>query len=185
MHQKRCGGFRVDRSKNVEKFRFEWGYVTHPGIWACGGGRQDLPPVLVGITHQVPQKEPEYAWWCYLWPLPEFENELTPCREDGGMYISQCEAVPTRITKNMVAWGTAEQFIWHPIETAPLDGEKVLLSSSFKVGESSWGICRMQRDGYVANDGHPCWRAEDQTKCFPGDITHWMPMPKPPQKKAN
>jgi hypothetical protein len=82
--------------------RFEWGYVTHPGVWACGGGRQDIPPVLVGITFQVPQKEPEYAWWCYLGPRPEFENEFNPDDRDK-RYFDQCQAVPTRITRNMVA----------------------------------------------------------------------------------
>lgn len=82
--------------------RFEWGYVTHPGIWACGGGRQDIPPVLVGITFQVPQKEPEYAWWCYLGPRPEFENEFDPEDKDK-RYFDQCQAVPTQITRNMVA----------------------------------------------------------------------------------
>jgi hypothetical protein len=84
------------------KFRFQWGYVTHPGVWACGGGRQDLPPVLVGVTFQVPQKEPEYAWWCYIGPRPVFENEFDPIREDGGQYHEQCKAIPQRITKNMV-----------------------------------------------------------------------------------
>jgi hypothetical protein len=84
----------------TDKHRFEWGYVEHPGIWACGGGRQDIPPVLIGITFQVPQKEPEYAWWCYLGPRPEFENELDPKDKDK-RYFDQCDAVPQRITKNM------------------------------------------------------------------------------------
>jgi len=83
------------------KYRFEWGYVSHPGIWACGGGRQDLPPVLVGITYQIPQKEPEYAWWCYLGPRPVFENELQPMRDDGEWYWHQCNAIPKNITNNM------------------------------------------------------------------------------------
>jgi hypothetical protein len=84
----------------ANKHRFEWGYVTHPGVWACGGGRQDIPPVLIGITFQVPQKEPEYAWWCYLGPRPEFENEFDPEDKDR-RYFDQCDAVPQRITKNM------------------------------------------------------------------------------------
>ena len=84
-------------------FKFEWGYVTHPGVWACGGGRQDLPPVLIGVTFQVPQEEPEYAWWCYIGPRPEFENEFDPDNKDRG-YKDQCEAVPKRITRNMVAF---------------------------------------------------------------------------------
>lgn len=84
----------------ASKHRFEWGYVTHPGVWACGGGRQDIPPVLVGITFQVPQKDPEYAWWCYLGPRPEFENEFDPDDKDK-RYFDQCQAVPQRVTKNM------------------------------------------------------------------------------------
>ncbi len=84
------------------KLRFEWGTVTHPGVWACGGGRQDLPPVLLGITFQVPQKEPECAWWCYLGPIPVFENEYDSEDKDR-RYFDQCQAVPQRITKNMVS----------------------------------------------------------------------------------
>jgi hypothetical protein len=45
------------------------------GIWACGGGQQNIAPVLVGVTFQAPQSEPEFAWWCYIGPRPEFENE--------------------------------------------------------------------------------------------------------------
>lgn len=69
--------------------------------------------------------------------------------------------------------------VWQPIETAPLDGTVVLIESSFRVGESSYGVCLRQDDGYVANGGRPCWRAEDQRKMFPGDVVRWMPMPQP------
>jgi len=62
-------------SYNKVKFRFEWGCVTHPGIWACGGGVRESPPVLVGCGFQAPSSEPEFAWWCYIGPRPEFENE--------------------------------------------------------------------------------------------------------------
>lgn len=72
-----------------EKLRFEWSTVTHPGVWACGGGRSDLPPVLVGITFQVPQEESECAWWCYLGPRPNFENEFDPEDKDK-RYFDQC-----------------------------------------------------------------------------------------------
>ena len=86
--------------KPQETKRFAWGVVTHPGIWACGGGREDLPPVLVGITFQVPQKEPEQAWWCYIGPRPEFENEFTGAPD--ASYYQQSAAVPSKITANMV-----------------------------------------------------------------------------------
>jgi hypothetical protein len=68
-------------SYNKLKFRFEWGCVTHPGIWACGGGQQNIAPVLVGVTFQAPQSEPELAWWCYIGPRPEFENEYDSTQE--------------------------------------------------------------------------------------------------------
>lgn len=73
---------------------------------------------------------------------------------------------------------------WQPIGTAPLDGTAVLIASSFRVGESSYGVCRWQHDGFVANEGKPCWRAEDRQKRFPGTITHWMPLPSPPTAPA-
>jgi hypothetical protein len=91
-HHRKCYG--------KESFVFEWGTVTHPGVWACGGGRQDLPPVLVGVTWQVPQKDPEYAWWCYLGPRPEFANEFDADDKDK-RYFQQCQSVPTNITRNM------------------------------------------------------------------------------------
>lgn len=64
------------RSYGKPKFRFEWGCVTHPGIWACGGGSQSSSPVLIDVAFQVPSQNPEYGWWCYIGPRPEFENEL-------------------------------------------------------------------------------------------------------------
>jgi hypothetical protein len=70
---------------------------------------------------------------------------------------------------------------WQPIETAPMDGTFVLISSSFRVGESSYGICLPQHDGYRANKGRPCWRSAGGEKIFPGNSTHWMPMPQPPE----
>jgi hypothetical protein len=89
-HHKKCYG--------REYFVFEWGTVTHPGVWACGGGRQDLPPVLVGVTWQVPQPNPDCAWWCYIGPRPVFVNEMQDAGHD---YQAQASAVPTNITKNM------------------------------------------------------------------------------------
>lgn len=70
---------------------------------------------------------------------------------------------------------------WQPIETAPMDGTTVLIASTFRVGESSYEVCLAQQDGYRANKGRPCWRSADGEKIFPGTITHWMPMPKPPE----
>lgn len=66
---------------------------------------------------------------------------------------------------------------WLPIETAPKDGRAVLVSSTFRAGESSFGVCKPQRDGYQAGGGKPVWRTTDQTFLFPGQVTHWMPIP--------
>jgi hypothetical protein len=82
----------------VPQFTFHWGTVTHIGIWACGGTRKDLPPVLVGITLQVPQPEPEEAWWCCIGPRPIFRNENAFGGED---YQTQVRSIPTNITRNM------------------------------------------------------------------------------------
>lgn len=72
---------------------------------------------------------------------------------------------------------------WQPIETAPKDGTTILVASAHRVGESSYGECRRQHDGHVANGGQPCWRAEDRQKIFPGVVRHWMPMPDRPGSK--
>ena len=61
---------------NRQKFIFCWGHVTHPGIWAFGGGNQELPPILLGVSFQAPQSKPENGWWCYIGTRPEFENEM-------------------------------------------------------------------------------------------------------------
>ena len=66
---------------------------------------------------------------------------------------------------------------WRDISTAPKDGTSIILSSTFRVGEGSWGICGRQHDGYRANDGKATWRTADEEKIFPGNVTHWMPMP--------
>lgn len=72
---------------------------------------------------------------------------------------------------------------WQPIETAPRDGTYVLLYN----GEPMWAGC------------YECaaWFGEGETACWwsaggpngglevsyvkDGDLTHWMPLPEPPQ----
>lgn len=69
---------------------------------------------------------------------------------------------------------------WKPIETAPKDGKEVFL----------WGMCAMSDiDLRYAFDANVGWCDENgvwQTR-VPGEIchpTHWMPIPKPPQRSA-
>jgi len=75
----------------------------------------------------------------------------------------------------------AQELNWQSIDTAPKDGSVVLIASSFRVGESSFGVCKPQPDGYKANAGQECWRTWDKVFVFPGSITHWMPLPDPPK----
>lgn len=99
-------------------FRFEWGAVTHPGVWACGGGRQDLPPVLVGISFQVPQEEPQHAWWCYIGPRPEFVNEMKQSVEDYSTFAAQCLSV----SKPTVAIETSASTDGYPDNQSQIKG---------------------------------------------------------------
>ena len=73
---------------------------------------------------------------------------------------------------------------WQPIETAPRDGTEFLATHTrlkfVRPYICSWGRCKLQPDGYVANSGKEWWRAYGQTKLAPRP-THWMPLPEPPQ----
>jgi hypothetical protein len=77
---------------NKRKFHFEWGSVTHPGIWACGGGRKDLLPVFVGCAFLVPRHDEVEAWWAYIGPKPEFDNDFDASNsEDMAGYRAQSQ----------------------------------------------------------------------------------------------
>ena len=68
---------------------------------------------------------------------------------------------------------------WQPIETAPLDGTRVLLAMNprlnyetvqigYAVGTALWGLC---------------WRFDGEyTVEAPAGATHWMPLPGPPAR---
>lgn len=59
---------------------------------------------------------------------------------------------------------------WHPIETAPKDGTRfIAVDSDSEIDVVVWD----------AESGH--WRDPfDIGGCSLGDITHWMPLPAPP-----
>jgi hypothetical protein len=59
---------------------------------------------------------------------------------------------------------------WKPIETAPKDGTQVLLTG---VGLDRWISTGHYKNGWLDDDG-------------PGrlhNVTHWMPLPEPPNQK--
>ncbi len=59
---------------------------------------------------------------------------------------------------------------WHPIETAPKDGTKVLLSNSEDVFSGCWVESTLR--------GFEWWSGEQGGTVKP---THWMPLPEPPK----
>ena len=77
---------------------------------------------------------------------------------------------------------------WQPIETAPKDGDAVLLWSD--LWAMTWGIqLGFYMDGkWYCGEGEV---AEDETEDLGDDIgevnagpTHWMPLPDPPADEA-
>lgn len=73
---------------------------------------------------------------------------------------------------------------WRTIESAPKDGTPVIVRSTFRMGEASFGICREQQDGHRAGNGKGAWRCPDEIHLFPGNVTHWLPLPPAPSKEG-
>jgi len=57
---------------------------------------------------------------------------------------------------------------WQPIETAPKDGTEIIVGES---GTADVELCRWYDGEWV-----------DRTYDPFADVTHWMPLPKPPQR---
>lgn len=82
---------------------------------------------------------------------------------------------------------------WQPIETAPKDGETLLLGYRNKHGH--WRTVRGQwmSEDYIQeyweepDNGSPGWfedsvEADDVPNCWPIEPTHWMPLPAAPKE---
>ena len=66
---------------------------------------------------------------------------------------------------------------WQPIETAPLDGTRILLAM-----HPDLACCKVQI-GYATKTSlwGLCWRFDGEyTVEAPAGATHWMPLPEPP-----
>lgn len=98
----------------------------------------------------------------------------------GALVKAIAEVVPDAIA-------AYEAALWsRDMDAAPRDGTEILTcrltpGGASAVQNSSWGVCRPQSDGYVANSGEPAWRARDQKKLVPTP-THHRPLPAPPQE---
>lgn len=66
---------------------------------------------------------------------------------------------------------------WQPIETAPLDGESVLIWGPYgHVMQASWEV---EFDEGYWRCGRPGAKGYDDTGAM--EPTHWMPLPEPPK----
>ena len=79
---------------------------------------------------------------------------------------------------------------WRPIETAPKDGTKVI--GLRKSGRAVTAYCAEYHAGWVAKEGgghvpngefHKLWTEDQGDSVFPVTLTHWMPLPPPPQEQ--
>lgn len=59
---------------------------------------------------------------------------------------------------------------WQPIETAPKDGNEILL----------WVVDLGARPAFWENDVW-CSPVDGHTMYGNGEVSHWMPLPEPPQ----
>ena len=75
---------------------------------------------------------------------------------------------------------------WQPIETAPKDGDPVLLykpderRSGEYVLAGYWGEWPGKADGWIAVGGQPLGWHSSVVDAPQGYPTHWMPLPQPP-----
>lgn len=84
---------------------------------------------------------------------------------------------------------------WHPIETAPKDGTDVDLWVNqngyfFRIPDCFWGRSDWLADGWVYfkrdySETHRDCLANVEYDFGVGSVTHWMPLPDPPQFDTN
>lgn len=77
----------IDRHKEIsrlhhlnhygrEKLKWEWGTIDHLGVWATGSGNKNETPTFMRIGVECPKQlsEKVSGWYCYVGPIPEFED---------------------------------------------------------------------------------------------------------------
>ena len=75
---------------------------------------------------------------------------------------------------------------WQPIDTAPRDGRRVLISDGKEVTGAAWVNVREQN--LTGSGRRDRWLCDSETDSFPGAgpvieaPTHWQPMPAPPMR---
>ncbi len=69
--------------------------------------------------------------------------------------------------------------MWQPIETAPKDGRLILATNSDPAAQIAVVIYWEPGSRLFDIIGH--WRSSMHEIVPSGDLTHWMPLPEPPQ----
>lgn len=85
----------------------------------------------------------------------------------------QRERVPATVRLQRILDAASEDHDWLPIETAPKDGTRVILSWG---GKSINGFYLDNRSTSAPWAG---WRVESMVPCPAGKPTHWQPFPPP------
>lgn len=67
---------------------------------------------------------------------------------------------------------------WQPIETAPLDGTEVILR--FVARDGTARPVEVLSGWYDGSWRRICYATNSYRYFSLGDVTHWMPLPKPP-----
>ena len=71
--------------------------------------------------------------------------------------------------------------MWKPIETAPKDGTEILACWVQEHGSMYFVAGAFWEQGCEETDGEPHWR-DTYGEILADDIlTHWMPLPEPPE----
>lgn len=79
--------------------------------------------------------------------------------------------------------------MWKPIETAPLDGTRILLvttlaDNSLRVDIGHWPTKKIfDQYGEPGEQIEPRWCECDHTPLW-RPVTHWAPLPQPPSKES-
>ena len=71
--------------------------------------------------------------------------------------------------------------IWHPIETIPRDGTAILITDGKRVG---CAVFVNERFCWADGNGEAIWSGDSEYGGFDDvgwEISHWMPLPDPPQ----
>ena len=133
----------------------------------CDGNEEDFDMQPISPLPVVPQSDNEWRseFWIALRNDPKFGPVLNMTLEQ--LVATHVGGIP------QINDAAARENVWQPIETAPKDGQRLLLWSPNFVGGSH--IAQYVDIEGDANGPH-CW------PYIPCTWTHWMPLPAAPEQ---